>query len=144
MLFNAKSNVSGHLLRVHKDVLFSGRHPLWIGCVNIDGIDMIAASASMQFKGDRPNGLLLALGTTDPLQGGLGYYADVVPTSPFPGSGMRGYLKHYDRELEDLFEVNCVYATNADGTSRLDVTIKAVGKELARECKQARSMFSWD
>lgn len=130
MLFNSQSNVSGHLFKVSDDVLLEGNR-LWVGCVHIDEADMIVASARLRLKRDRLDvetldGFFLALGTTDPACGGLGYYAEIVPTSPFPGSEMRGYLKHYDQELDDVFEVRGVYATNADGTSRLDVSIARV------------------
>lgn len=131
MLFNAKSNVSGHLFRVSDDMLLEGNH-LWVGGMNIDDKEIIVASAALRFKQDRLDretldGFWIALGTTDPACHGLGYYAEITPTSPFPGSEMRGHLKHYDRELDDVFEVRGVYATNADGTSRLDVSIERVG-----------------
>ena len=134
-MFNAKSNVTGHLFRVHKDMTADGVM-LWVGFLNIDD-DMIAASARLSIVNDRPDGFTIALGTTDPSQGGLGYYAHIVPTSPFPGSELRGYLKHHDQELDDAFVVSGDYGINADGTSRLDLTIKAVRKELAREREQS-------
>ncbi|OED09695.1 hypothetical protein A9Z05_31300 [Burkholderia sp. A2] len=122
-MFNAKSNVTGHLFRIHKDMTADGVM-LWVGFLNIND-DMIAASARLLIVNDRPDGFDIALGTTDPSQGGLGYYAHIVPTSPFPGSELRGYLKHHDRKLDDVFEVSGAYGINADGTSRLDLTIKA-------------------
>ena len=141
-MFNAQSNVTGHLFRVHKDMTAEGVM-LWVGFLNIED-DMIVASARLAIVNDRANGFDIALGTTDPSQGGLGYYVHIVPVTPFPGAEMRGYLKHRDRELDDAFEVSGAYGINADGTSRLDLTIRAIRKELARECEQSAAKPAMD
>ncbi|WP_036013789.1 hypothetical protein, partial [Robbsia andropogonis] len=60
-MFNAKSNVTGHLFRIHKDMTADGVM-LWVGFLNIND-DMIAASASLSIVNDRPDGFDIALGT---------------------------------------------------------------------------------
>lgn len=132
MLFNEQSNASGSLFRVSDD-LWSGSNKLWVGGVKIDDKELIVASAAPRYSGDRLDGFWLALGTTDPACHGLGCYAELVPNSAFPGAELFGYLRYRDQYLDDVFTVTAVYATNTDGTSRLDVTIECPAEQLRRE-----------
>lgn len=137
MLFNAKSNASGNLFRVTNDLLVEGCQ-LWVGSVTTDNKEVIVASAEPMLNvhyhengatSTHFRGFALALGTTDPIRNRLGYYATLSPIKPFPGSEMAGYLKHYEQELDDIFLVRGVFATTADGTSRLELTIERVTEQ---------------
>ncbi|MEX3606295.1 MAG: hypothetical protein VB142_08325 [Burkholderia sp.] len=112
-----------------------------MGGIKIDDKELVVASAEPRFvchygensvvTSTRFVGFGLALGTTDPLLNRFVYYAELSPVGPFPGSEMTGYLKHHEQELDDVFLVRGVYATNADDTSRLDVTIEAMAEQHA-------------
>ncbi|MEX3605249.1 MAG: hypothetical protein VB142_00275 [Burkholderia sp.] len=137
MLFNEKLKASGNLFRVSDDLLL-GENKLWVGGIKLDDKELIVASAVPRFRQDRLDrysldGFLIALGTTDPACHGLGYYAEVSPAGPLPGGEMTGFLKHREQKLDDVFHVCATYATNADGTSRLDVTIESIIEQLERD-----------
>ncbi|WP_235357656.1 hypothetical protein, partial [Burkholderia pseudomallei] len=95
--------------------------------VMIDGKEVVVASASLVLRGDRHKGFRLVLGATDTRCHGLGYYADLLPLGPFPGEELVGYLRHEKCDLGTMFAVTGTYATNADGTSRLEVSIERAG-----------------
>ncbi|BDC46155.1 hypothetical protein [Paraburkholderia terrae] len=107
-----------------------------MGGINIDDRNIVVASAEPRFicqygensvvTGTRFNGFGLALGTTEPGRNRFWYYAELSPIGPFPGSEMKGYLRHYEQELDDVFLVRGIFATTVDGTSRLDITIDYV------------------
>ena len=107
--------------------------------MTIDDKEIIVASAKPMFNGNSFKGFRVTLSATDWACHSLGYYAEIVPNRPFPGSGMSGYLKHYDHELDDVFYVRGTYAANADGASRLDVTIESVVEQLVREREQSQA-----
>ncbi|QPQ89163.1 hypothetical protein I6H08_38860 (plasmid) [Burkholderia gladioli] len=125
-MFNEQSTGSGSLFKVSKDMLL-GSSDLWVGSMQIDS-HIVVASATAMFRDDqRFAGFRLTLGTTDPICRGLGYCTELRPVGPFPGSELRGYMAHVDSpDMDQVLQVSAVYATNSDGTSRLDVSIEPI------------------
>lgn len=137
MLFHENLTASGNLFRV-SDNLLIGNNKLWIGSIELDGKAIIVASAVPRYRLDPLDqctleGFRLTLGTTDPGDKGLGYYAEVSPAGIFPGDEMTGFLKHSESRLDDILHVRVTYSTNADGTSRLDVSIDSIIEQLESE-----------
>lgn len=143
MLFKENSSALGSLFRISDDLLV-GSNRLWVGCITIDSKDIVVVSARPRYRQDgllrhSLDGFWLALGTTDPHDDGLGYYTELVPVGPLPGADLVGYLKHREHHMDDIFPVRGVYATNTDGTSRLDVFVECVAEQPERETRSNES-----
>ncbi|MFM0732597.1 hypothetical protein PQQ52_19080 [Paraburkholderia sediminicola] len=123
-MFNEQSTGSGILFKVSKDVLLASSDS-WVGSLHTDSHIVVASATAIFGNDQRFTGFRLTLGTTDHIGRGLGYSAEIRPIGPLFRAA-RADRTFENPDMDQVLQVSAVYATNSDGTSRLDVSIEPI------------------